>query len=417
MAIIGLGYVGLPLAMKFAKIRPVVCYDISLERVRELQKGYDSTKEVQKKEILAADNLNFTSNPNDLKDCNCYIITVPTPINTSRKPDTSSLENATRQVGEFLGKDNIVIFESTVYPGLTEEICVPLLEKTSGLKYNDGFYCGYSPERINPGDKKRDLSEIVKVTSGSNSEAALLVDQIYKEIIVAGTHLVSAIKVAEAAKIIENTQRDINIALINELSIIFEKIGLDTEEVLEAAETKWNFLRFRPGLVGGHCIGVDPYYLTYKAEKIGHKPKMILAGRTVNENMAFHVVKQLKKKMDSSGIDIFKAQILILGLAFKENCPDTRNSKVFDINDQLILMGCKVDVFDPIVNADEVFDIPNLNLIKNIKTGTYDAILICVAHDQFKNFGIIKIKSFGKKKNIIYDLKYVFKKNYTDLRL
>ena len=264
------------------------------------------------------------------------------------------------------------------------------MEKTSGLKYNENFFCGYSPERINPGDKQRDLSEIVKVTSGSNLKASLLVDQLYKEIVFAGTHRVSTIKVAEAAKIIENTQRDINIALINELCIIFEKMGLDTEEVLEAAETKWNFLKFRPGLVGGHCIGVDPYYLTYKAEKIGHTPKMILAGREVNESMASYVVNQLKRKMDASDINILSSRILILGLAFKENCPDVRNSKVFDINNELVAMGCKVDVFDPMVNADEVSNLSDLNLIKNIETGSYDATLICVAHDVFKDIGISK---------------------------
>ena len=363
IAILGLGYVGLPLAVEFAKKRDVVGFDLNQNRINSLNNGYDKNLETTKKELKASKNLVFTNKIIDTRDCKIFIVTVPTPLNNNKKPDLKMLKNVSKSLGKIIKKNDIIIYESTVYPGVTEEICAPILEKNSGLKFNKDFFCGYSPERINPGDKKHRLPSIKKVTSGSNPKIATIVDELYREIIIAGTHKALSIKVAEAAKIIENTQRDVNIALINELSIIFNKLEIDTKSVLDAAGTKWNFLPFKPGLVGGHCIGVDPYYLAHKALKIGHRPEMILAGRKINDNMSFYVVKKVKEKMSIKKINFTGANVLIMGLTFKENCPDIRNTKIFDIINKFKKSKMNVDVYDPWANKNEVLREYNLKLI------------------------------------------------------
>ena len=384
IALIGLGYVGLPLAVEFGKKFEVIGFDVSEERIDLLKKNEDPNLEISKKEFLDSTNLYFSNIIDDIKDCNIYIITVPTPIDNHKRPDLTALKKSSETVGSVLKKDDIVIYESTVYPGATEEFCVPILEKQSSLKFNTDFYCGYSPERINPGDKKHKLIDIKKVTAGSTPEIALEVDELYKEIIVAGTYKAENIKVAEAAKVIENTQRDLNIALINELALIFNKMNIDTEAVLKAASTKWNFLPFRPGLVGGHCIGVDPYYLTHKANEVGYQPEVILAGRKLNDNMGSYVANEVSKLMTKKRIQIAKANILIMGLTFKENCPDYRNTRVIDLIKEFKNFSCNVDVYDPWVNKKLVADEYKFDPISKPIKGNYDAIVLAVAHDKFK---------------------------------
>ena len=417
IAIIGLGYVGLPLAVEFGKKREVIGFDINKDRIIELKKNNDPTLEITKQEFEDSIYLSFTTNLNDLKDCNIFIVTVPTPIDKHKKPDLTALEKSSDTIGSVLKKGDIVIYESTVYPGATEEICVPILERQSGLIFNKDFYCGYSPERINPGDKKHRIVNIKKVTAGSTPEIATEVDELYKEIIVAGTHKVNSIKVAEAAKIIENTQRDLNIALINELALIFKKLDIDTEAVLEAAGTKWNFLPFRPGLVGGHCIGVDPYYLTHKANEVGYYPEMILAGRRLNNRMGSHVVDQVSKLMTKKHIQIADANILIMGLTFKENCPDLRNSRVVDLVEEFKSFNCNVDVYDPWIDKNLAEHEYNIQAIEKPIKAKYDAIIIAVAHDEFKLLTEKQIRSYGKSNHILYDIKYLLKANETDGRL
>ena len=417
LAIIGLGYVGLPLAVEFSKKRHVIGFDINRQRIKELKNGIDKTQEVKKKELKKAKKLKFTDTIRDLNNCNCYIITVPTPINKNKKPDLKPLLLATRMVGKMISKEDIVIYESTVYPGCTEEKCVPILEKISGLKFNQDFSCGYSPERINPGDKKHRINNIKKITSGSNKYTADLIDNLYNEIIRAGTHKACSIKVAEAAKVIENTQRDLNVALINELSIIFHKMSIDTDAVLKAAETKWNFLPFKPGLVGGHCIGVDPYYLTYKAKSIGYHPRVILAGRDLNDKMSNYVVSQFIKKMKQKFIKIKGSKILIMGLTFKENCPDMRNSGVIKIVKSLINLNCILDLYDPWVSLQDVKKIYKLRLQKKLISNKYDGIIIAVAHDKFRKIKIKNIKKLGKKNYVLFDLKNILKTKESDFRL
>ena len=417
IAIIGLGYVGLPLAVEFGKKREVIGFDTNKDRIAELKKDNDLTLEVTKQEFKDSIYLSFTTNLNDLKDCNIFIVTVPTPIDKHKKPDLTALEKSSETVSAVLKRGDIVIYESTVYPGVTEEVCVPILEKQSGLIFNKDFYCGYSPERINPGDKKHRIVNIKKVTAGSTPEIATEVDELYKEIIVAGTHKVNSIKVAEAAKIIENTQRDLNIALINELALIFKKLDIDTEAVLEAAGTKWNFLPFRPGLVGGHCIGVDPYYLTYKANEVGYYPEMILAGRRLNDKMGSYVADQVSKLMTKKHIHIADANILIMGLTFKENCPDLRNSRVVDLVEEFKSFNCNVDVYDPWIDKNLVDHEYNIQAIDKPVKDKYDAIIIAVAHDEFKLLTEKQIRSYGKSNHILYDIKYLLKANETDGRL
>lgn len=417
VAIIGLGYVGLPLAVEFGKKRAVVGFDINAKRIAELQSGHDHTLETDHDELAAAQHLSFTTNLEDLRDCNCFIVTVPTPIDEHKRPDLTPLIKASETVGKVLKKGDIVIYESTVYPGATEEDCVPVLEKFSGLKFNDEFFAGYSPERINPGDKEHRVTTIKKVTSGSTPEVAEIVDALYNEIIVAGTHKASSIKVAEAAKVIENTQRDLNIALINELAIIFNKMGIDTEAVLQAAGSKWNFLPFRPGLVGGHCIGVDPYYLTHKAQAIGYHPEIILAGRRLNDNMGSYVVAQLVKAMTKRRVHVDGARILVMGLAFKENCPDLRNTRVVDIVAELQDYNCQVDVYDPWATAEEAEHEYGITPVAKPETGTYDGIILAVAHQQFKEMTASAIRALGKPNHVLYDLKYVLDAHESDLRL
>ncbi len=416
IAIIGLGYVGLPLAVEFGKKRDVIGYDINQERINNLKSGIDITLETDFKELEEAIYLDFTNNLNDIKDCQIYIVTVPTPIDIDKKPNLNLLKDATKEVGSLLKNKDIVIYESTVFPGATEEICVPILEKESGLKFNLDFYCGYSPERINPGDKEHRLPNIKKITSGSTPKIAIIVDNLYQEIIVAGTFKAISIKVAEAAKVIENTQRDVNIALINELSIIFNKLNIDTESVLEAAETKWNFLPFRPGLVGGHCIGVDPYYLTYKAEEVGYSPKIILAGRDINDNMSSYIVEQVSILMNKKNIQLNDANILVMGMTFKENCPDMRNSKILNIVFDLNELTCNVDIFDPWVDS-MTFDEQSIKMVDYPVKEKYDVIILAVAHDEFKALNSNQIKSFGKENYVIYDIKYLLKANQVDGRL
>ena len=417
LAIIGLGYVGLPLAVEFGKHRAVVGFDINPQRIAQLRSGYDQTLETEPEELRAASQLSFSTELDDLRTCNCFIVTVPTPIDEHKRPDLTPLIKASETVGKVLKPGDIVIYESTVYPGCTEEDCVPVLEKFSGLKYQQGFYCGYSPERINPGDKQHRVTTIKKVTSGSTPQVADLVDALYRQIITAGTHQAPSIKVAEAAKVIENTQRDVNIALINELALIFNKMGIDTEAVLQAAGTKWNFLPFRPGLVGGHCIGVDPYYLTHKAESIGYHPEIILAGRRLNDSMGAYVVTQLVKAMTRRRLQVDGARVLVMGLTFKENCPDLRNTRVVDIVRELADYNVQADVFDPWANADEARHEYGITPIEQPAVGVYDAIIIAVAHEQFKAMGQAAIRVLGKPGHVLYDLKYVFPASESDLRL
>ncbi len=417
IAIVGLGYVGLPLAIEFAKKYSVIGYDINQSRVSDLQKSFDKTLEVEKSELLEAKSLAFTSDLDEIRNCNIYIIGVPTPVNNKKEPDFKNLCLASEAIGSILNPGDIVIYESTVYPGATEEICVPILEEESNLKFNEEFYVGYSPERINPGDKEHRLPDIKKVTSGSTPEIATTIDELYKNIISAGTHKVSSIRVAEAAKVIENTQRDVNIGLINELATIFNKLSIDTEEVLEAAGTKWNFLPFRPGLVGGHCIGVDPYYLSYKAQSIGYQPEMILAGRRINDGMSSYIVKELSNRLLKKDTKVDKSKILIMGLTFKENCPDIRNTKVFEIIDELEKLGAEIDTYDPWVDKTSLENKYIDNHIDKLKKNDYDAVIIAVAHEVFKEIKISEIKSLCKSDHIIYDLKYLFPSQLTDMRL
>ena len=419
LGIIGLGYVGLPLAVEFGKKRQVVGFDINQKRIDELIAGNDFTLETTSEELHEAKFLSYTTKLDDLRDCTCFIVTVPTPIDEHKRPDLTPLIKASESVGKVLKKGDIVIYESTVYPGATEEDCVPVLEKFSGLKFNQDFFCGYSPERINPGDKEHRVTTIKKVTSGSTPEIADIVDSLYNEIITAGTHKASSIKVAEAAKVIENTQRDLNIALINELALIFNKMGIDTESVLLAAGSKWNFLPFRPGLVGGHCIGVDPYYLTHKAQQIGYHPEIILAGRRLNDSMGAYVVSQLVKAMMRRQIQVDGARILVMGLTFKENCPDLRNTRVVDIVTELKEYNCQVDVYDPWISAAEAEHEYGITPITTLPTGEgcYDGIMLAVAHHQFKEMGAKAIRALGKKAHVLYDLKYILPADATDLRL
>ena len=426
IAVVGLGYVGLPLAVEFGKKYSVLGFDVNSKRIEELKNGKDITLEVEEKELNDTKFLRFTSNVDELSSCNIYIVTVPTPIDENKFPDLKFLESASEMIGKVLKNQDIVIYESTVYPGCTEEVCVPILEKLSKLNCtfedniknsSSGFFVGYSPERINPGDKLHRITSIKKITSGSTSKAADFIDSLYSSIIDAGTHKASSIKVAEAAKVIENTQRDVNIALINELAILFNKLDIDTKQILEAAETKWNFLPFYPGLVGGHCIGVDPYYLTYKAQSVGHNPEIILAGRKLNDNMGEHIVKQLEDSMNHKDIKIDGSKILIMGLAFKENCPDIRNTRVIDILKRLEEKNVKVDVYDPWVNSEEAKDEYGIEIIESPNIKMYDGIIIAVAHNQFKEKGIESIRSFGKENHVLYDIKYLFKSHESDLRL
>ncbi len=417
IAVIGLGYVGLPLAIEFGKNNNVVGLDINQVRVQELLNGEDTTLETTKKEREDSKYLTYTSDLEDIADCNIFIITVPTPIDKFKKPDLMPLIRASEIVGTFLKKNDIVIYESTVYPGATEEICVPILENNSGYKFNKDFYCGYSPERINPGDKERRLTMIIKVTSGSTPEAATFVDELYKEIITAGTHKAKSIRIAEASKVIENTQRDVNIALINELSLIFNRLDIDTEAVLQAAGTKWNFLPFKPGLVGGHCIGVDPYYLTFKALEVGYNPEMILAGRRLNDNMGSYVANQVIGLMHKKNIITKGANVLIMGLTFKENCPDLRNTKVVDLISEFVKFNCNVDIYDPWVDKERAVYEYKIKPIDIPIPNQYDAIVIAVAHDEFKQLSLSQIKSYGKENHVIYDIKYLLKADEVDGRL
>jgi len=417
IALIGLGYVGLPLAVEFGKKRTVVGFDIKQHRINDLKNGVDTTLETTTEELKDAVHLSFTTNLDDVKDCEIFIVTVPTPIDKHKRPDLTPLEESSEAVGSILKKGDIVIYESTVYPGATEEVCVPILEEESGLVFNKDFYCGYSPERINPGDKEHRVTTIKKVTAGSTPEIATEVDELYQEIIIAGTHKASSIKVAEAAKVIENTQRDVNIALINELALIFNKLGVDTESVLEAAGTKWNFLPFRPGLVGGHCIGVDPYYLTHKAIEVGYNPEMILSGRRLNDSMGSYVADQVSKLMTKKRINVVDANVLIMGLTFKENCPDIRNTRVVDLVKEFEGFNCNVDVYDPWVDKDEVVHEYGIKPINQPVEGKYDAILLAVAHDEFKKLSLEQIKAFGKGSHVLYDIKYLLGANEVDGRL
>jgi len=417
IGIVGLGYVGLPLAVEFGKKYPTVGFDIKTDRVAELEGGTDSTLECSSEELAEATHLSYTSDSEALADCNFFIVTVPTPIGDGNRPFLTPLKSASKLLGSVISKGDVVVYESTVYPGATEEFCVPFLEQGSGLTMNDGFFVGYSPERINPGDKEHRLPSILKVTSASTAEAAEFVDSVYASIITAGTHKASSIKVAEAAKVIENTQRDVNIALVNELAMIFDRVGIDTEEVLEAAGTKWNFLPFRPGLVGGHCIGIDPYYLTYKAQQLGYHPQMILAGRRINDNMSLYIASQVVKLMLNKGIQPSSARVLMLGLAFKENCPDVRNTKVVDIVNELASYGAAVDVHDPWCDADEARHEYGLELVAEPKNGAYDVVIIAVAHDEFRTLGADGIEAFGKATSVLYDIKYVLPPGLVDDRL
>ena len=417
IGVIGLGYVGLPLAVEFGRHYETVGFDVRPERIKELSRGRDRTLEVEPRELRAAKQLKFTSELKDLKSCRVFIVTVPTPIDDHKRPDLTPLERASTSVGKVLKRGDIVIYESTVYPGCTEEICVPILEQVSGLKFNRDFFAGYSPERINPGDKQHRLTTIRKVTAGSTPVAAEFVDKLYASIIQAGTHRASSIRVAEAAKVIENTQRDVNIALINELAMIFNRLGIDTEEVLQAAGSKWNFLPFRPGLVGGHCIGVDPYYLTHKAQQIGYHPEMILAGRRINDNMALYVAGEVVRLMTARRIHPKSSRVLVLGLAFKENCPDLRNSKVADLVKELEKYGADVDVWDPWVSAREAHEEYGIRPIKKPAKGRYDAVILAVGHRQFRELGIAAVRRFAKRNHVLYDIKYVFERHETDGRL
>ncbi|WP_168399131.1 Vi polysaccharide biosynthesis UDP-N-acetylglucosamine C-6 dehydrogenase TviB [Acinetobacter indicus] len=417
IAVIGLGYVGLPLAVEFGKKVPVIGFDIYQKRIEELRSGQDHTLEVSPEELQQATQLSYSANLDDLKSCNFFIVTVPTPIDDYKQPDLTPLIKASTSIGQVLKKGDVVVYESTVYPGATEEDCIPVLEKVSGLKFNQDFFAGYSPERINPGDKLHRVTNILKITSGSTPEVADFVDQVYNLIIEAGTHKATSIKVAEAAKVIENTQRDVNIALINELAVIFNKMGIDTEAVLNAAGTKWNFLPFRPGLVGGHCIGVDPYYLTHKAQSIGYHPEIILAGRRLNDGMGAYVVTQLVKAMIKKKIQVEGAKVLVLGLSFKENCPDIRNTKIIDIVNELQEYNIQADVYDPWVDTQEAQHEYGITPIVSLKQGQYDAVILAVAHEQFKAMGATNIRALAKQEHILYDLKYVLEQSESDIRL
>lgn len=413
IAVIGLGYVGLPLAVEFGKTRKTIGFDINHERIEELKTGYDRTLEVDKENLLSSSKLEFASDLEVLRQANFFIVTVPTPIDKNKRPDLTPLIKASQTVGKVLKKGDIVVYESTVYPGCTEEDCVPVLEKMSGLKFNQDFFCGYSPERINPGDKVHTVTKIRKITSGSTPEIAELVDEVYRSVIVAGTYKAASIKVAEAAKVIENCQRDINIAFVNELALIFDKMNIDTIEVLEAAGTKWNFLPFRPGLVGGHCIGVDPYYLTHKAEELGYNPQVILSGRRINDNMGAWVANKVVKLAIHKGHTVNKSRALMLGITFKENCPDIRNSKVIDIIDELKEFGVAIDVYDPWADAAEVKHEYGLDLVAE-PTGTYDSIILAVSHDEFESFDYAK---FGNDSTVYFDVKAKMPRQFIDSRL
>jgi len=425
LAVIGLGYVGLPLAVEFAKSRAVVGFDINKQRIKELEEGFDRTNEFEPSELKQAKGLFYSHSMKDIAECDCYIVTVPTPIDDQKKPDLSALISASSIVGEVLTKGNIVIYESTVYPGATEEECAPVLSQKSGLVYasnknikdSNVFYLGYSPERINPGDKKHSITDITKVTSGSTPEIANLINELYKSIIKAGTYKAESIRIAEAAKVIENTQRDVNIALINELAIIFERLDIDTKAVLKAAETKWNFMPFQPGLVGGHCIGVDPYYLTHKALQTGYKPEIILAGRRLNDNMPSYVVERFIKLMLNKNINILKAKILVLGLTFKENCPDIRNSKVFDMIQSLSAYKCTVDVYDPLVDKKYLTSKLHCRFVTSPEKQIYDGIILAVKHDIFLKKGAKNLKKYGTLNHVFFDLKYAFSKSDSDGQL
>lgn len=417
LAIIGLGYVGLPLAVEFGKQRSIVGFDINTQRIQALKAGHDSTLEVDNDELASAKHLSFSCDLTTLAQCNVFIVTVPTPIDEHKKPDLTPLIKASESIGKVLKKGDIVIYESTVYPGATEEDCVPVLERVSGLTFNQDFYAGYSPERINPGDKEHRVTTIKKVTSGSTPQVADLVDELYNQIITAGTHKASSIRVAEAAKVIENTQRDLNIALINELAMIFNKMGIDTESVLEAAGTKWNFLPFRPGLVGGHCIGVDPYYLTHKAQAIGYHPEIILAGRRLNDAMGSYVVAQLVKAMLKRRIHVDGARVLVMGLTFKENCPDLRNTRVIDIIQELREYNVQVDVYDPWVSAEEAQHEYGITPVIEPDINAYSGIILAVAHNEFRSMGVENIRKLGKAEHVLYDLKYLLTAEESDLRL
>jgi len=417
LSIIGLGYVGLPLAVEFGKYRETIGFDINEERVNQLKEGDDVTLEIGPEEFIQSDKLTFSSKIKDIKKSNVYIITVPTPIDENNAPNLEPLKKASEMIANILEEDNIVIFESTVYPGATEEICIPILEKISGLKYNKDFYAGYSPERINPGDKENTLTKIMKITSGSTPETANLVNNLYLSIITAGTHMTSSIRVAEAAKVIENTQRDLNIAIINEFTKIFNIIGIDTQEVLSAAGTKWNFLPFKPGLVGGHCISVDPYYLTYKAIEVGYQPEVILAGRRINDGMGNYAATQLVKALSRKKIHIDEANVLVLGFTFKGDCPDVRNTKVIDMVKELESFNINVDIYDQWADEDVVKLEYNFELTKTLINGSYDAIILAVDHSDYKSWGENKIRSLGKENHVLYDLKYVLPLESSDLRL
>tara|TARA_B100000989_G_scaffold298382_1_gene287415 strand:+ start:965 stop:2242 length:1278 start_codon:yes stop_codon:yes gene_type:complete len=417
IGILGMGYVGLPLAIEFSKFFKVVGFDVCSARINQLIACNDLTKEISNKELKKSKNILFTSESSELKSCNVFIVTVPTPVNKNNQPDLKPLTDATKQIGKVLKKNDVVIYESTVFPGATEEECVPILEKNSRLKLNKDFFVGYSPERINPGDKKRKLTDIVKVISGSSFEAKRFINKLYKKIIPAGTIVAERIREAEAAKVIENIQRDLNIALINELAILFDKMNIDTEEVLKIASTKWNFQKFSPGLVGGHCIGVDPYYLTHKAKSIGYRPEIILSGRKINDGMSKYVIDKLLREMSTKKIKIKGSNILIMGISFKENCSDIRNSKVINIVSQLEDIGCNVVVYDPWVDSSQIKNNFNITLTNKIKDNFFDAVVVAVKHDVFKKIGIKKIRKFGRKKSVIFDLKYLLKKNEVDIRL
>ena len=417
IAVIGLGYVGLPLAVEFGKKVPVVGFDIYQKRIDELKSGQDHTLEVSPEELKQANQLSYSANLDDLKSCNFFIVTVPTPIDEFKQPDLTPLVKASTSIGQVLKKGDVVVYESTVYPGATEESCIPVLEQVSSLKFNQDFFAGYSPERINPGDKLHRVINILKITSGSTPEVAEFVDQVYKLIIEAGTHKAASIKVAEAAKVIENIQRDVNIALINELAVIFNKMGIDTEAVLQAAGTKWNFLPFRPGLVGGHCIGVDPYYLTHKAQSLGLHPEIILAARRLNDRMGEYVATQLIKEMVKKRIQVVGSKILVMGLSFKENCPDIRNTKIVDMVKALKEYELDIDIYDPWVNIQEASDEYGLIPITTLEKSKYDAIILAVAHDQFKSMTLEDYKRISKESFVLFDLKYILNKNESTLRL
>jgi len=417
IAIIGLGYVGLPLAVEFSKKYPTVGFDININRIKGLSDGHDSTLEVSDEELRQLNNLSFSYDSDHLEKCNVYIVTVPTPIDDNNAPDLTPLKKASELVALYVKKGDVVIFESTVYPGATEEVCLPIIEKQSGLTFNQDFFAGYSPERINPGDKVNTLTKIIKITSGSTAEIADFVDELYSSIIEAGTHKASSIKVAEAAKVIENTQRDLNIAIINEFSKIFNKLDIDTEEVLKAAGTKWNFLPFKPGLVGGHCISVDPYYLTYKALEVGYRPEVILAGRRINDGMGAYVATQLVKKISSKKIHIDEAKVLVMGFTFKGDCPDVRNTKIIDIIKELKDFNMSVDIYDSWANPQEVQDEYGEELVSGLKKNTYDAIVLAVDHSEFKEMGVDNIRALGKDSHVLYDVKHVFSLNDSDIRL